>query len=176
MRQNSGQLSARYDPYALRWDKEEALRLALRVTAHADALPVPATESQTTELSYDEIVETLFPAWGWKMGTEKSEEARSHLRVPSALGDFNDQVQARDVVVFLSEAAQLSIPRTTREDRVLVIESCRGRQARGAGPIMLWGLWRKSHGTPHHGRGRAPHHGGDPSRAGHHAAGRRGDR
>lgn len=29
MRQNSGQLLARYESYALRWNKEEALRLAL---------------------------------------------------------------------------------------------------------------------------------------------------
>ncbi|MEU8935753.1 AAA family ATPase [Streptomyces sp. NPDC048409] len=120
VRQNSGQLLARYEPYALRWDKEEALRLALWVTAHAEALPTPLTESQITELSYDELVETLIPVWGWKMGTEKSKEARSHLWVPAALGDFNDQVQARDVVMFLSEAAQLSIPQTAWEDRVLV--------------------------------------------------------
>ncbi|MGI5409200.1 KGGVGR-motif variant AAA ATPase [Streptomyces chartreusis] len=120
VRQNSGQLLARYEPYALRWDKEEALRLALWVTAHAGALPTPVNESQITELSYDDLVDTLIPVWGWKMGTEKSKEARSHLWVPAALGDFNDQVQARDVVVFLSEAAQLSIPQTTWEDRVLV--------------------------------------------------------
>ncbi|MFT9669252.1 KGGVGR-motif variant AAA ATPase [Streptomyces rhizosphaericola] len=125
VRQNSGQLLARYDPYALRWDKEEALRLALWVTAHAGALPTPVAESQITELSYDELVETLIPVWGWKMGTEKSKEARSHLWVPAALGDFNDQVQARDVVVFLSEAAQLSVAQTTWEDRVLVPSAMR---------------------------------------------------
>ncbi|MBM9510213.1 AAA family ATPase [Streptomyces sp. KK5PA1] len=119
VRQNSGQLLARYDPYALRWDKEEALRLALWVTAHANALPTPVAKSEITELSYDELVDTLIPVWGWKMGTEKSKEARSHLWVPAALGDFNDQVQARDVVVFLAEAAQLSIPQTAWEDRVL---------------------------------------------------------
>ncbi|RLL70574.1 hypothetical protein D7M15_18330 [Streptomyces sp. Z26] len=120
VRQNSEQLLARYEPYALRWDKDEALRLALWVTAHADALPNPVNESRITELSSEELVNTLIPVWGWKMGTEKSKEARSHLWVPAALGDFNDQVQARDVVVFLSEAAQLSIPQKTWEDRVLV--------------------------------------------------------
>ncbi|MVO86027.1 AAA family ATPase [Streptomyces sp. p1417] len=120
VRQNSGQLLARYDPYALRWDKEEALRLALWVTAHAGALPAPVDQSQIAELPYDELVDTLIPVWGWKMGTEKSKEARSHLWVPAALGDFNDQVQARDVVVFLSEAAHLSIPQTAWEDRLLI--------------------------------------------------------
>lgn len=120
VRQNSEQLLARYEPYALRWDKDEALRLALWVTAHANALPTPVDESRVIELSSEKLVETLIPVWGWKMGTEKSKEARSHLWVPAALGDFNDQVQARDVVVFLSEAARLSIPQTTWEDRVLV--------------------------------------------------------
>ncbi|MEU4887431.1 MULTISPECIES: KGGVGR-motif variant AAA ATPase [Streptomyces] len=119
VQQNSGQLLARYEPYALRWNKEEALRLALWVTAHANALPVSVAESQITELSYDELIETLIPVWGWKMGTEKSKEARSHLWVPAALGDFKDQVQARDVVVFLAEAAKLSIPQTSWDDRVL---------------------------------------------------------
>lgn len=125
VRQNSEQLLARYEPYALRWNKEEALRLALWVTAHADALPTPMAESDIAELSYDALVNALIPVWGWKMGTEKSKEARSHLWVPAALGDFKDQVQARDVVVFLAEAARQSVPQTTWEDRVLVPSAMR---------------------------------------------------
>ncbi|MFG2095342.1 KGGVGR-motif variant AAA ATPase [Streptomyces sp. NPDC048612] len=125
VQQNSEQLLARYEPYALRWDKEEALRLALWVTAHADALPTAAAESEIAEQSYDALVESLIPVWGWKMGTEKSKEARSHLWVPAALGDFKDQVQARDVVVFLAEAARQSIPQTTWDDRVLVPSAMR---------------------------------------------------
>ncbi|MEV6615666.1 AAA family ATPase [Streptomyces sp. NPDC051051] len=125
VRQNSEQLLARYEPYALRWNKEEALRLALWVTAHADALPTAMAESDIAELSYDALVNALIPVWGWKMGTEKSKEARSHLWVPAALGDFKDQVQARDVVVFLAEAARQSIPQTTWEDRVLVPSAMR---------------------------------------------------
>lgn len=118
--QNSEQLLARYEPYALRWDKEQALRLALWVTAHADALPTAIEESEIAELPYDSLVESLIQVWGRKMGTEKSREARSHLWVPAALGDFRDQVQARDVVVFLAEAARQSISQTQWEDRVLV--------------------------------------------------------
>ncbi|MEU3440678.1 AAA family ATPase [Streptomyces griseoincarnatus] len=125
VRQNSEQLLARYEPYALRWNKEEALRLALWVTAHADALPAPMAESEIAELSYDALVDALIPVWGWKMGTERSKEARSHLWVPAALGDFKDQVQARDVVVFLAEAARQSISQTTWEDRVLVPSAMR---------------------------------------------------
>ncbi|GLV78459.1 KGGVGR-motif variant AAA ATPase [Streptomyces hygroscopicus] len=125
VRQNSEQLLARYEPYALRWDKEEALRLALWVTAHADALPESMPESEIAELPYDALVEALIPVWGWKMGTEKSKEARSHLWVPAALGDFRDQVQARDVVVFLAEAARQSISQAQWEDRVLVPSAMR---------------------------------------------------
>lgn len=123
--QNSEQLLGRHEPYALRWDTAEALRLALWVTAHARALPVPYSEAAIAELSYDALVDTLIHVWGWKMGTERSREARSHLWVHAALGDFNDQVQARDVVVFLAEAARLSIGQASWEDRVLVPSAMR---------------------------------------------------
>ncbi|MBB5121164.1 KGGVGR-motif variant AAA ATPase [Streptomyces eurocidicus] len=125
VRQNSGQLLGRYESYALRWDKEEALRLALWVAAHAQALPSPVATTEITELPEEKLLESLIQLWGWKMGTEKSKEARSHLWVPAALGDFHDQVQARDVVKFLAEAARLSIPQTTWEDRVLVPSAMR---------------------------------------------------
>ena len=125
VRQNSGQLLARYESFALRWNKEEALRLALWAAAHADALPEPLDESQITEIPYDDLVKKLMQVWGRKMGTEKSKEARSHLWVPAALGDFNDQVQARDVIVFLSEAAQKSIGQASWKDRVLAPSAMR---------------------------------------------------
>ncbi|MET7359947.1 AAA family ATPase [Streptomyces sp. NPDC005562] len=120
VRQNSGQLLGRYDRYALHWSKEDALRLALWVTAHARALPTPVDLVAITELSEEGLVQSLVQVWGWKMGTEKSREARSHLWVPAALGDFNNQVQARDVVVFLAKSAELSGSYDTVEDRVLV--------------------------------------------------------
>ncbi|MER8037824.1 KGGVGR-motif variant AAA ATPase [Streptomyces hydrogenans] len=121
VRQNSGQLLGRFDHYALHWSKEEALRLALWVTAHAEALPEPVPLSGITDLSEEELVDSLIQVWGWKMGSEKSREARSHLWVPAALGDFNGQVQARDVVMFLATAAKNSEQyNDTVEDRVLV--------------------------------------------------------
>ncbi|MER6197717.1 AAA family ATPase [Streptomyces sp. NPDC001586] len=121
VRQNSGQLLGRYDHYALHWSKDEALRLALWVTAHADALPKSVPLSGITDLSADELIDSLIQVWGWKMGSAKSREARSHLWVPAALGDFNGQVQARDVVMFLATAAKNSEQyNETVEDRVLV--------------------------------------------------------
>ncbi|GAA1896787.1 hypothetical protein GCM10009716_03530 [Streptomyces sodiiphilus] len=115
--QNTGQLLHRYDSYALRWDEQEALRLALWVAVRAEALDQPA--KAVTDLSYDELVTALTALWGRKLGTETSKEARSHLWVPAALGDFQGQVQARDVVVFLGEAARLSAQQKGWPDRVL---------------------------------------------------------
>lgn len=121
VRQNSAQLLGRYDHYALHWSKEEALRLALWVTAHAEALPEAVPLSGITDLSADELIDSLIQVWGWKMGSAKSREARSHLWVPAALGDFNGQVQARDVVMFLATAAKKSEQyNDTVDDRVLV--------------------------------------------------------
>ncbi|MFD6966801.1 KGGVGR-motif variant AAA ATPase [Streptomyces sp. NPDC059979] len=121
VRQNSGQLLGRFDHYALHWSKEEALRLALWVTAHAEALPDPVPLPGITDLSEEELIDSLIQVWGWKMGSEKSREARSHLWVPAALGDFNGQVQARDVVMFLATAAKNSEQyNDTVDDRVLV--------------------------------------------------------
>ncbi|MFE7115909.1 KGGVGR-motif variant AAA ATPase [Streptomyces sp. NPDC057654] len=118
VRQNSAQLLGRYDAYALHWNYEEALRLALWVAVRSETIDKPATE--VANLSYDELVQLLIGLWGWKMGTQKSREARSHLWVPAALADYNEQIQARDVVAFLAEAAELSVSYSTYEDRVLV--------------------------------------------------------
>lgn len=116
--QNAGQLLDRYKQYALRWDRTEALRLALWVPHHVGALP--AISRPVSELTEGELIAELVPLWGWKMGTEKSREARSHLWVPAALGDYHGQVQARDVVMFLHQAAKESSSLSGWDDRVLV--------------------------------------------------------
>ncbi|MEV0853920.1 KGGVGR-motif variant AAA ATPase [Nocardia fluminea] len=122
--QNSGQLMARFGPYALNWGQEDALRLALWVARSADALPRGAVPD-VDDLSYEDVTQALIPLWGWKLGTEKSKEARSHLWVPAALGDFNNQVQARDVVLFLADAATKSLPDHGWDDRLLVPSAMR---------------------------------------------------
>ncbi|WP_330289088.1 ParA family protein [Streptomyces sp. NBC_00576] len=118
IRQNLGQFLDRYDPYALRWDAQEALRLALWVAVTAKAVPEPP-ERELMELSYEEITRALHSVWGAKLGSDSSREAWSDRWVPAALADFNDQVQARDVVRFLREAANLSAG-DERTDRLLV--------------------------------------------------------
>ncbi|MEW2117159.1 ParA family protein [Streptomyces sp. NPDC005474] len=122
IRQNLGQFLDRYEPYALRWDAQEALRLALWVTVTAEAVSAPGRELM--ELSYDEIAQALHPVWGAKLGSDSSREAWSDRWVPAALADFNDQVQARDVVRFLREAAELSAG-DERTDRLLTPSALR---------------------------------------------------
>ncbi|WP_327415590.1 hypothetical protein [Streptomyces sp. NBC_01233] len=70
-------------------------------------------------MGYDEIVEALLPLWGAKLGTENSREAWAERWVPAALADFNEQIQARDVVRFLCEAAVASVGDAKWPDRLL---------------------------------------------------------
>ncbi|MEV8314065.1 hypothetical protein AB0Q95_07825 [Streptomyces sp. NPDC059900] len=70
-------------------------------------------------MTFDEIVEALLPLWGAKLGTENSREAWTERWVPAALVDFNEQIQARDVVRFLREAAAASTGDERWPDRVL---------------------------------------------------------
>lgn len=117
IKQNLGQFFDRYAPYELRWDTEDALRLSLWVAVNAGAVesPVPLI----ADMGYDEITEALLPLWGAKLGTDKSREAWTGRWVPAALSDFNEQIQARDVVRFLSEAAEASVGDERWPDRVL---------------------------------------------------------
>ncbi|MGW4239395.1 KGGVGR-motif variant AAA ATPase [Streptomyces sp. NPDC004749] len=117
VRQNTGQFLDRYASYELRWDVQEALRLALWVAETARAVAAPRTDLM--DLSEDRIAEELVPVWGAKMGRERSRQARSQRWVPAALADFNGQVQARDVVRFLSEAAERSRGDSDWPDRLL---------------------------------------------------------
>ncbi|MFD5318980.1 KGGVGR-motif variant AAA ATPase [Streptomyces sp. NPDC127098] len=117
IRQNLGQFLDRYAPYELRWDTEDALRLALWVATSAEAVESPVVP--IADMGYDEIVTSLLPLWGAKLGMDNSREARTERWVPAALSDFNEQTQARDVVRFLCEAASASVGDERWPDRVL---------------------------------------------------------
>ncbi|MGW3564542.1 KGGVGR-motif variant AAA ATPase [Streptomyces sp. NPDC000941] len=117
IRQNLGQFLDRYAPYELRWDIEDALRLSLWVATNAEAVATP--ELPIADMVYDEIVQALLPLWGAKLGTDNSREAWTERWVPAALADFNEQIQARDVVRFLCEAAGASVGDERWPDRTL---------------------------------------------------------
>ncbi len=124
VRQNSAQLMARYEPYALKWDRDEALRLALWIAVRANILPNVRTE-KIRDLSQEELVEQLIPLWGRKLGLDKSREGRSAEWVIAALSDFRGQIQARDVVRCLYISAQGSTGNSQWADRILVPSAIR---------------------------------------------------
>lgn len=130
VRQNLGQFLDRYDPYALRWDSQEALRLALWVSTTAGA--VPQADGDLMDYTWERLVQALVPVWGVKMGRKNSREARSDRWVPAALGDFNDQVQARDVVRFIRDAAESSQGDQDWPDRLLTPSAMRQALVKGS--------------------------------------------
>ncbi|WP_153813557.1 AAA family ATPase [Streptomyces sp. SUK 48] len=117
IRQNLGQFLARYSAYELRWEAEDALRLSLWVAVNAGAVTEPSRP--IADMGFDEIVRALLPLWGAKLGTESSREAWTERWVPAALADFNAEIQARDIVRFLCEAAKVSVGDGRWSDRVL---------------------------------------------------------
>jgi MinD-like ATPase involved in chromosome partitioning or flagellar assembly len=73
VQQNSAQLLDRYKPYALNWNRAEALRLTYWLLSRVKAVPAPP--SNFTRLTEEEIAEMLVPVWGKKLGQDNSREA-----------------------------------------------------------------------------------------------------
>ncbi len=123
VRQNSGQFLQRYDPYELRWNREEALRLVLWIAEHVDGPRVSPAE--LAGLNEEALAERLIPLWGRKLGGENSREARAADWVLSALSDLRGQIQARDLVRLLHLAAGHSVQDRGWGDRVLTPQAIR---------------------------------------------------
>lgn len=115
--QNFGQFESRYRNYALRWNRTEALRLAAWVCQRSGALHETAT--WVKEASTEQLSAAMTSIWGDRMGSAKSKEARSELWFYAALSDFTGQIQARDIVFFLAEAARESVGDKRMHDRIL---------------------------------------------------------
>lgn len=124
IKQNTGQLMQKYLPYTLKWDKTEALRLAAWISVEAGVIKPDKKSIQ--ERDYSELVDFLCRLWGRKLGSEKSNEARSAEWVISVLSDLKGQIQARDIVRLLNKAAEESQQYTTYwNDRLLAPQSIR---------------------------------------------------
>lgn len=117
--QNAAQLMARYETYALKWNREEALRLVAWVTMKAEILSDLKVE-RLQNMEEQDLVQELIPLWGRKLGSDRSREARSADWVIAALSDFRGQIQARDLVRLLHLAAKKSVIDPYWKDRVLV--------------------------------------------------------
>lgn len=98
--QNFGQFEAKYHSFALKWRKEDALRLVLWVLEQAGWPNLSIDEFN--QFSYDDLKENLHPFWGEKMGGKK--EAFTDRWVIAALSDLRGRFQARDIIRFLSKA------------------------------------------------------------------------
>lgn len=119
VRQNAAQLMARYETYALKWNREEALRLVAWVTMKAEILSDLKVE-RLQNMEEQELIQELIPLWGRKLGSDRSREGRSAEWVIAALSDFRGQIQARDLVRLLHLAAKKSVTDPYWKDRVLV--------------------------------------------------------
>jgi MinD-like ATPase involved in chromosome partitioning or flagellar assembly len=113
--QNFGQFLHLYDSFALRWNEEEALRLAVWLANEAG---MKRARRPAELMAADEAREALVSVWGRKLGPDNSREARSAEWVIAALSDFRGQIQARDLVRFFRYAADNS-RNVVLPDRVL---------------------------------------------------------
>ncbi|HET8683300.1 MAG TPA: hypothetical protein VFM54_15735 [Micromonosporaceae bacterium] len=113
IQQNTDQFFARHRAYELRWNYTEALRLAAWVCRRAGVLRLAEHEELRT-VGTASLSRILTQVWGQKLGSDTSREARSEDWFLAALSDFNLQVQARDIVSFLAQAARHAL----EDDRV----------------------------------------------------------
>jgi MinD-like ATPase involved in chromosome partitioning or flagellar assembly len=121
--QNSSQFIAVYRNYELNWSSVEALRLFAWISMKANALESEKI-NKLQDMEKEQLAEILIPLWGRKLGRENSREAISVNWVIYALSDYNGQLQARDVVRFLSLASAES-KGSSLDDRVLVPQAMR---------------------------------------------------
>ncbi|NER89076.1 AAA family ATPase [Moorena sp. SIO3A2] len=125
VRQNSGQMMYRYQPYGLRWNEESVLRLVAWV-ANKAKIWLNLNPDELQDMNEAELTESLRPLWGKNLGNDRSRQARSAPFVIAALSDYNGQIQSRDVVRFLKIAAGQSIDDDYWQDRILVPKAIRG--------------------------------------------------
>jgi len=118
VKQNSAQLRARYEPYALRWNRTEALRLVAWILDKAEVSTDKIDSSSSDDV--DSLEQFLRPLWGRKLGKDTGKNANSAKFVILALSDYEGRLQARDLVRFLAESANASIGKSDWNERLLV--------------------------------------------------------
>ncbi|REJ11877.1 MAG: hypothetical protein C6W59_15930 [Paenibacillaceae bacterium] len=126
--QNWTQFYNSYSPYELKWSKTETLSLVLWLCRLVDPNFVESQENDDTleNLTIEVLEQKLYKLWGIKLGGQKSREAYTAKWVLSALADLNDQLQARDIIRFLGNAANISLSaQSPLTDRYLAPEAIR---------------------------------------------------
>lgn len=128
--QNWAQFYTSYSQYELKWSRTEALQLVLwlckSIDPHFDTLSDADLPIPVENMTYELLEERLEKLWGKKLGGATSREATSSNWILSALSDLNDQLQARDIMRFLTNASEYSGQSTsTLTDRYLSPEAIR---------------------------------------------------
>lgn len=108
IQQNSAQYRDKYKSYELRWNHKEALKLAYSVANEFSGIGSMNSPNLDTA-SIDELSKTFSFLWGLKLGPDKSKEAYSLRWILTALSDWNNQIQARDLIRFLFKSSEKSI-------------------------------------------------------------------
>lgn len=127
VRQNAAQMMARYEPYALKWNKEEALRLVAWVTMRS-GISLDTVIEKLHEMKEDDLTQILVPLWGKKLGVDTSKEAASARFVIAALSDYRGQIQSRDLMRLLYLSAEASVDNHDDRwlNRILIPKGIRG--------------------------------------------------
>ncbi|MEY4934559.1 MAG: hypothetical protein RIS64_918 [Bacteroidota bacterium] len=120
--QNSGQFLAKYSDFELKWNTEEALRLVNWILIKANVFNDYAlSEKELGQKNEEELKILLYRLWGMKMAKDTSNDAFSHNWILSSLSNLKKEIQARDIVRFLANAAEKSKTDkvNTYSDRIL---------------------------------------------------------
>ncbi|MDR3146137.1 MAG: hypothetical protein LBU21_07655 [Treponema sp.] len=121
---NYEQFEKQYAGYALKWSQDEALRLAIWILAqvgfYKNRKSVIGDEKDIPKLSRSSLEDCLTPFWGLKLGGDGSNEAFSTRWIITALSDLNLQIQARDIIRFLSSATLNYTRDQYYHDRILL--------------------------------------------------------
>ncbi|MDD1416176.1 ParA family protein [Dolichospermum sp. ST_con] len=107
IKQDLKQFENLYRPYDLSWDQDSFLRLVYWICSKANV--IRANKDIIDSLSKKNITEELQNLWGKKLGADNSNEAYTDSWIFAALTDFNNRLQARDVVRLLYHAADITV-------------------------------------------------------------------
>ena len=105
--QNLKQFENLYRSYDLSWDQDSFLRLVFWICSESKV--IGANKDSIYSLSKQNIIERLEELWGKRLGSDKSKEASTASWIFAALTDFNGRLQARDIVRFLYNAAEITV-------------------------------------------------------------------
>ena len=107
--QNSSQFESLYRAYDLYWNQDSFLRLVYWICSESKV--IAAKKDSIYSLTKENIIDELEQLWGKTLGTDKAKEAYTASWVFAALTDFKGRLQARDIVRFLYNAADITVNR-----------------------------------------------------------------